>query len=349
MESLSYASLRRGMEVNDMPDLKFGIEFVPQDVYWRTVAYGILAEKGGFEHIWVTDHFNNRNVHLILGLIANYTERIKLGTGVTNPYLNNPAAIASAILTLDEVSGGRAILGIGAGDKITFSYLGVEWKKPLAAIRETVEVFRRLIRGESVSYEGEFVRLRNARLNFKTKGEIPVYIGAQGPKMLELAGEIGDGILINASHPKDFERAMLHIQKGLEKSRRARNQIDIAAYTSFSVHKDSNKAKDAARPVVAFIVAGAPKGILEFHEIPYEKASEIGRKLSKGKFKEAFSMVSDEMLSAFSVCGSPDECIDKIRELQKAGISQLVAGSPIGPNVKAAIELISKEIMPVFR
>jgi len=332
-----------------MVSLKFGIEFVPQDVYWKTVAYGILAEKRGFEYIWVTDHFNNRNVYLTLGLMANYTKKINLGTGVTNPYLNNPAAIASAILTLDEVSGGRAVLGIGAGDKVTFEYLGVEWKKPLAAIRETVEVFRRLIKGESVTYGGRFVKLKNARLNFKTKRDIPVYIGAQGPKMLELAGEIGDGVLINASHPRDFERAMAQIQKGLEKSGRSKEQIDIAAYTSFSVHKDSAKAKEAAKPVVAFIVAGAPKAILEFHEVPVEKASEIGKQLSKGNFKEAFSVVTDEMLSAFSVCGSPDECIDKIRELQKAGISQLVVGSPIGPNVKAAIELISKEIMPSFK
>jgi len=329
--------------------VKFGIEFVPMDLYWRTTFYTIQAEKAGFDYVWITDHFNNRNVYVTLTCIALHTNKIKMGPGVTNPYLVNPVMTAQSVASISEIAPNRVTLGIGAGDKTTLSLLGVEIKSPLTAIRESVEIIRSLITTGKAKYSGKIFSVQKAKFNFKPKGKIPIYIGAQGPKMLELAAKIGDGILINASHPKDIGDAFQYIKSGAEKANRKLEEIDVAAYTSFSVHEKEKKAIKAATPVVAFIVSGSPEPVLEKHEISIEDAMAIKKALEAGNWGEAFSKVTPEMIDAFSISGTPETCIERINELIKLGVSQFVVGSPIGPNVREAIDLISKEIIPHFK
>ncbi|ENN95580.1 methylenetetrahydromethanopterin reductase [Methanocaldococcus villosus KIN24-T80] len=330
--------------------MKFGIEFVPNEPIQKLCYYVKLAEDNGFEFCWITDHYNNRNVYMTLTAIAMNTNKINLGPGVTNPYVRNPAITASAIATLDEISGGRAVLGIGPGDKATFDSLGIEWIKPVTTLKETVEVIRKLLAGERVSFEGKVVKLAGAALNVKPiKKNVPIYIGAQGPKMLETAGAIADGVLINASNPKDFEAAIPLIKKGAEAAGRKLEDVDVAAYACMSVDKKSEKAKQAAVPVVAFIAAGSPEVVLDRHGIDKEKVNKIREALKKGNFPEAFGLVDDNMLEAFSIYGTPDEVVDKCKELVKMGVTQIVAGSPIGPDKEKAIKLIGKQVIPALK
>jgi len=329
--------------------VKFGIEFVPREPYWKIIYYAIQAEKGGFRNLWITDHFNNRNVYVTLTVAAVYTNKITFGPGVTNPYLVNPVFTAQAIVTLNELAPGRVVLGMGAGDKTTLESVGVEMHKPLAAIQEAVDIFRKITGGENVVYKGEVFKTAGAKFLFKPKGGIPVYIGAQGPKMLELAGKIGDGVLINACHPKDVEFAVNCVKKGIRQAGKKFDEVDVAAYTSFSVHEDVKKATKAAVPVVSFIVAGSPGQVLERHGIDVKKAEEIRGALRVNDWGRAFGAVTPEMMEAFSVCGTPDMCIERIALLLKCGISQFVVGSPIGLNVREAIGLVSDKIIPHFR
>ncbi len=327
---------------------KFGIEFVPQKHPDKITSHVVLAENVGVDYVWITDHYNNRNVYITLTMIALKTRKIFLGPGVTNPYIINPCWTASAVATLDEVSNGRAVLGIGAGDKATLQQIGVEWSRPLTTMREAVTIIRKLLDGETVKYDGKVFKILNAKLNYKPTRRIPIYIGAQAPKMLQLAGELGDGVLINASHPDDFKEALPQIANGAERAGRNLKDIDIAAYTCFSVDSDKNKAKEAAIPVVAFIVAGSSDKILERHNISIERVNQIREYLSKGKLVEAFKAVTEDMLEAFSIYGTPNECINKIEALLKSGITQIVFGSPIGPSKKKSIELIG-EIIKHFK
>jgi len=329
--------------------VKFGIEFVPREPYWRIIYYTVQAERGGFSNLWVTDHFNNRNVYVTLSTAAVYTNKITFGSGVTNPYMVNPVFTAQAIATLNELAAGRVVLGIGAGDKTTLESVGMEMQKPLTAVQEAVEIFRKITSGENVVYKGEVFKTAGAKFLFKPKGKIPVYVGAQGPKMLELAGKIGDGVLINACHPKDVEYAVNCVKEGVSAAGKKFNEVDVAAYTSFSVHEDIKKANKAAVPVVSFIVAGSPPQLLERHGIEVKKAEEIKEALKANDWGRAFGGVTPEMISAFSVCGTPDMCIERIAELLKSGISQFVVGSPIGANVREAINLISEKIIPHFQ
>ncbi|MCW3977725.1 MAG: 5,10-methylenetetrahydromethanopterin reductase [Candidatus Bathyarchaeota archaeon] len=328
--------------------VKFGIEFVPKDPYWKITYYAVQAERGGFSNLWITDHFNNRNVYVALTTAAIYTSKITVGPGVTNPYMVNPVFTAQAVATLNELAPGRVVLGIGAGDKTTLASVGVRMRKPLSAVRETVDIIREMTSGENVVFKGDVFQIAGAKFFFKPKGRIPIYVGAQGPKMLALAGKIGDGVLINAGHPKDVEYAVNCVKKGVNEVGKQFNELDVAAYTSFSVHEDLKKATKAAVPVVAFIVAGSPRQVLERHDINMKKAEEIREALKVNDWGRAFGGVSQGMIEAFSVCGTPDMCIERIDRLLKSGISQFVVGSPIGPKVRAAIKLVSEKVIPDF-
>ncbi|PVX27804.1 MAG: 5,10-methylenetetrahydromethanopterin reductase [Candidatus Bathyarchaeum sp.] len=329
--------------------VKFGIEFVPKEAYWKTVYYAIQSEKRGFDNLWITDHYNNRNVYTTLAATAMYTKKIVFGPGVTNPFLVSPIMTTQSLASLDEMAPGRVVLGMGAGDKTTLASTGIEAKKQLSAVVDAITIFKNMLEGKSVTYEGKVFQVKGTKFNFKPRGQIPVYIGAQGPKMLATAGKIGDGVLINASHPKDIDYAVSQIKNGVSEAGKSMSDVDVTAYTSFSVHKKPEKAAQAASPVVAFIVAGSPNVILERHGIDLDKANKIRAALGKGDFGTAFGSVSPTMMEAFCIAGTPDVCNEKISRLLKAGITQFVVGSPVGPNVRKSIDLISEQVIPHFK
>ena len=315
--------------------MKFGIEFVPQIPLDELVRLVKIAEDVGFEYAWITDHYNNKNVYETLALIAANTETIKMGPGVTNPYVRSPAISASAIATIDEISNGRATFGIGPGDKATFDALGIAWDKPVSTIKAAIADINTLLDGGKTEAGAA---LGGAK---KVQDAIPIYMGAQGPKMLETAGEIADGVLINASNPKDYEAAMPMIKKGIGDQAK---DFDVAAYTATSIGTDSEAAKNAAKIVVAFIAAGSPPPVIERHGLPEGFNTQMGEFLAQGNFGGAIGAVTEEALDAFSVCGTPDEFIPKIEALADMGVTQYVAGSPVGKDVAESIKLLGDVI-----
>lgn len=318
----------------------FGIEFVPDESVLKIGYMAKLAEDAGFGNIWITDHYNNRDVWTTLAVLSLLTNKISLGTGVTNPYTRNATITASSIASINELSGGRAILGIGPGDKATFDKMGIDWDKPLSRVRETVLAIRAFLAKEQVSQAG----FKGAQMSFTTS-KIPIYIGAQGPKMLELAGAISDGVLINASHPDDFKFAVPMIRAGAEKAGRKPEDVQVCAYASFSADKDPAKAVNASKIVVAFIVAGSPENVLERHGIGMYEAKAISDAISRFDFKGAMDGVTPRMTEAFSISGAPADCRARIDELLSTGVTQIVVGSPIGPNKESAIKLIGKKVI----
>lgn len=329
--------------------VEFGIEFVPRDLYWKTTYYAIQAEKTGFNYLWITDHFTNRNVYVSLAIVSAYTDKIKFGPGVTNPYLIHPVVTAQAVASLNEIAPGRIVCGIGVGDRTTLEMVDVEQSKPLATIREAVRVVREISSGKNLEMKGEIFNISGAKLGFRLVSKIPIFVGAQGPKMLMLAAEIGDGVLINASSPKDVENALTFVKEGAAKAGKRVSELTISAYTSFSVAKETEKAVKAVIPVVAYIVAGCPEMILQRHGVSVETATQIREAIIQGKWKDAFSMVTDEMIDAFSICGTPEIVTEKISDLIKLEVTQIVAGSPIGPNIRKSINMIAAEVFPHFK
>ena len=318
--------------------MKFGIEFLPNEPVDKIVKLVKLAEDVGFEYAWVTDHYDNKNVYVTLGLVAEGTETIKIGPGVTNPYVRNPAITASAIATIDELSNGRATLGIGPGDKASFDALGIEWTKPVSTLKESIATMETLLSKEKTE-SGAFLKGVKA-----VQEKVPIYMGAQGPMMLKTAGEISDGVLINASNPKDFEAAIPLIKEGAEAGGKSINNVDVAAYTCCSIDDDAGKAVGAAKIVVAFIARGSPEPVLKRHGIDDAVAGKIAEFLGKGDFGGAIGAVNDKLMDAFAVCGAPDDFIPKIEGLGEMGVTQFVAGSPIGPDKEKSIKLLGDVI-----
>jgi 5,10-methylenetetrahydromethanopterin reductase len=329
--------------------ITFGIEFVPIDIYWKTIFYSIQAEKKGFDYIWITDHFNNRNVYVLLSLISVYTEKIQLGPGITNPYLVNPIITAQTMTTLSEIAPNRIVCGLGAGDKTTLNMLNIKQKKPLSTIRESAKIIRQITSGRKLQINGRIYKFSEVKLNFKTDSPIPLFIGAQGPKMLSLAGEIADGVLINSSNPVFIKKSLELINKGAMKSNKKIEEMIISAYTAFSIASNIEEAIKAAKPVVAFIISGSPEIILNQSNVSIKKAEEIRNAILKRQWKEAFSKVDEKMIEKFSICGTPDICIKKIKELLRIGVNQIVIGSPIGLNIRQSIDNIAENVLPVFK
>lgn len=318
--------------------MKFGIEFVPNEDINKIAKLVKLAEDVGFEYAWITDHYNNQNVYEALTVIAKATETIKLGPGVTNPYVRSPAITAAAITTLDQISNGRATLGIGPGDKATFDALGIEWTKPVSTIKDAIANMTILMAGEKTDSGAQLMGTK------AVQEKIPIYMGAQGPMMLKTSGEISDGALINASNPKDFEAAVPLIKEGAEAAGKSISAVDIAAYTCCSIADDKSKALNAAKIVVAFIAAGSPPPVFARHGLPEDTGAKFGEFLGKGDFGGAIGAVNDDLMDAFSVVGTPEDFIPKIEGLAEMGVTQYVAGSPIGPDKEASIKLLGDVI-----
>jgi 5,10-methylenetetrahydromethanopterin reductase len=322
--------------------MKFGVEFVPYKPMDVLSKLAKEVERAGFEHIWICDHYHNRYVHSVLARLATETRRVKLGPGVTNPYLTHPALTAAAIATLDELCDGRAVLGLSAGDPIYLATLGVQLRNPVESVEEAVHIIRELLAGKRVDFSGKIFTCKGAKLRHAPSRKIPVYIGGRRQRMLELAGAIADGVLINASHLDDLKECVEYIRKGAKRSRRDLKDLDIAAYMATSIDCDVEKARSLVRTVVAFITASSPESSLERHDISLADVERVRENLRNGEIQKAAVAVTPSMIEAFSVCGPIAKLKARVDDLRGLGITQVVIGSPIGPEPAKVIRSISK-------
>ncbi|MDD1671882.1 MAG: 5,10-methylenetetrahydromethanopterin reductase [Methanomicrobiales archaeon] len=329
--------------------MSYGIEFVPGNINVKqVVTYCKLAESKDIDYAWITNHYNNRHCYPTLAAVAMNTTTLKMGPGIMNSFTDTPAAIASFFCTLNEISDGRAVLGIGPGDLSTLPKIAIQAEKPVARLEEAVAVMRELVTGDTVNKKGRvFFDYNGAKLTGVTlpskKTGMPIYIGAQGPKVLDLAGRVGDGALINASNPKDFQVAIPIIKAACDKV--GKKGFDIGAYTAMSIDKNKNKARNAAKIVAAFIAAGSPPELISRHGLDANKVATIKSALAKFDFKTAGENVDDKTIDAFTIAGTPEEVKHKCEDLTKAGVTQIIFGSPLGPDVTNSIRLLGKYVI----
>ena len=315
----------------------FGIELTPEHPVGEVVDLGVRAEAEGYDTVFVSSHYNNRDPFAVLARLASETEAVRLGPGVVNPYERHPVTLASQTATVADQSGGRAVFGIGPGDPSTLTNLGLEDERGLRSVLEAFKVAQRLWDGERVSHDGTFT-CEDAGLNFDVPGDVPVYVGGEGPHMCRMAGKHADGLLFNGSHPDDLAWARDQVEQGVADRPDERCDFDLAAYASVSVAEEREAAREAARPPVAFITAGAAPPVLERHGIDAERASDIGAKISAGEFSAAFELVTSVMVDAFCMAGTVEEVGERMARVEEHADS-LVVGSPLGPDLEEAITL----------
>ncbi|MCJ7794958.1 MAG: 5,10-methylenetetrahydromethanopterin reductase, partial [Methanoregulaceae archaeon] len=226
--------------------------------------------------------------------------------------------------------------------------IAIKGEKPVARLEEAVVQIRKLCAGEQVNKSGlvffdyDGAKLTGVNLPDKKKG-VPIYIGAQGPKVLELAGRVGDGALINASNPKDFAIAIPIIKAACDKV--GKKNFDIGAYTAMSIDQSEKKARNSAKIVAAFIAAGSPPDLLTRHGLNLDNVAKIKAALGKFDFKTVGELVGDKEIDAFTIAGTPEMVKVKCEALTKSGVTQIIFGSPLGPDMTNSIRLLGKYVV----
>jgi len=317
--------------------LVFGIELTPEHSIDRLTDLGTAAEAAGYDAIFVSSHYNNRSPFAVLSRLAAETETVRLGPGVVNPLERHPVTLAGEVATVAEASDGRAVFGVGPGDPSTLGNLGLADERGLRPVLEAFKIAQRLWDGERVTHDGTFTA-EDAGLNFGVPTPIPTYVGGEGPHMCKMAAKHADGLLYNGAHPADLRWARAQVEDGLDDRLDGLGEFDLAAYASVSVAADGEAAREAARPPVAFIAAGSPPPVLDRHGVDPDRASDIGNHIGAGDFSDAFDLVTPAMIDAFCAAGTVDEVADRLAALLEHADS-VVVGSPLGPDLDAAIDL----------
>ena len=291
----------------------------------KVVERAKAAEAYGFDTFTVPDgspspHYTDLCV--CSTMVALNTKKIKL-VPISNPYTRHPALIAGFVSSLAEIAGERVVLGLGPGGSMTLRPLGMKmWEKPLTKISESVMVLRKLFAGETVNFDGETVKVKGVRLTQPLNVKVPICLTARSPRMLELAGEVADGVLLNS--PLMFiNDDITRIRRGAEKAGRNFRDINISAGVRVSISKDEKKARDQVRCSLVFIMAETPTNICEKAGIGIEMIEDIKNAIDEGNRERAVSLITNEIVDIFGVAGTLENFTKKIEEYFKKGVNEV--------------------------
>jgi 5,10-methylenetetrahydromethanopterin reductase len=314
------------------------------------VTLARAAEAAGFDQFWVSNDLFLRSAPVILTAVGAATEKIEIGSCILNPYTINPGELAMLAATLDELTGCRFNLGLAAGAADFLEWIGLAHDQPLAAMRETITVVRSLLAGERTPLDGRFLHWQDeAYLRFDAPRVTPIYLGAFGPGMLRLAGEIADGVLPLLMPPEHYFGVKPLLDDGVRKRPAELGDLDFAACIWVSLAADPAAARQALAEKVAYYGASLGPLILDRLGLTAADFEPIQRvAMSEDDLPRATDMVTDQMLR-IGVMGRPDDLIARLQPLVEAGAHHISFGPPLGPDALDAIKLLGKEVLPYLR
>ena len=294
------------------------INLIPEAPIAEMTALAVLAETLGFDRCWVYDEgLATRDLYVTLTAIALSTDTMEIGPGITNPYTRHPAQTAAAIASLDEVSQGRAFLGIGAGGSLTLDPLGLPRPSPLTAVRETIEASRSLWAGGPVDFDRAHLRLRSARLDH-ARSDIEIWLAGRGPKMLTLGGAAADGVMLDFIHRPSLADYVALVRDGAA-STGGNARI---CYSTAIVLNDEDR--EAVRPHLTYRLVDAPAPVKEALGLTAADVDRIRDGLRDG-LQAAAEHVRDEWIEPFVIDGTADECADRLgRLIHEHGIEEFL-------------------------
>ncbi len=323
---------------------RYGVRFendpslTPQDLQ----ELGKLAEDRGYETVWVPEG-GGRDSLTALATIAMKTERVRLGTGILPVYARTATNTAMGAAGMAAVSGDRFILGLGVGHRPTVEGRdGVKFRRPIARLRETIRIVRGLLSGDTVATEGWHFKIAAASLGGAAPPErVPIYIAALGPQMLELAGEMADGVLMNWTAENFIPQAVEHIKRGARMAGRDISDIDIAGYVRVAAGGDQDAVRAELRSQVARYASNTFYRNF-FVETGFgDEMTEAAEALAAGDLARASEAITKEMQDQLAVVGSPEECRAALERRRDAGLQlPVVAPFAIGDNKTSHINTI---------
>lgn len=324
---------RVALYLQDAHDLRDGLDYVQ------------YAEKRGFEAVWQAESRLVRDAVVPMAAYAAVTERLKVGSGVINNWTRNIGLLVATYLTLDDLAPDRIICGIGAWWDPLARNVGIERKKPLTAMRETVEVLRRLLNMEHVTFHGQFVHVDGIELDVvhgrREPRNVPIMIGATGDKMMELTGEISDGVVLNYCVPPEYnDRALELLARGAKKAGRTLDDVDRPQLVVCSVDHDRERAIDTTRELLTQYLAQQPhiaKASGVSQDVVDQIQSILGWPATKEQIQQAKHLVPVELIHRITASGTPDEARAKVEEYRQHGCTSPIL-YPVGGDVKLLID-----------
>jgi len=309
------------------------------------IKYVQYAEQRGFEAVWQAESRLVRDAIVPMAAFAATTTRIKIGSGVINNWTRNAAVIAATFLTLDDLAPDRILLGIGAWWDPLAAKVGIKREKNLLAMREVVESVRALLARQRVTYHGVFVHLTDVELDVvhgrKEPRNVPIYIGATGPQMMALTGEIADGVVLNyLVSPQYNDGALAKLEIGAKQAGKRLEDIDRPQLVVCSVDHDRKRALDAARKLVTQYLGQQPH-IMKASGVKQELLDEIGQVLTwpatEEQIEDAMRLVPDDVVQMITASGTPQEVKAKVREYIASGATCPIL-YPLGDDVNLMID-----------
>ncbi|MEO6350772.1 MAG: LLM class flavin-dependent oxidoreductase [Candidatus Limnocylindrales bacterium] len=339
----------------------FGMGMAPVEPLSKVTATARLAEELGFRYFGHADQRfqGEKDAFVALAADAMATRTINIGPCVSDPYSRNPAMLAVAAATLDELSGGRTFLALGAGGS-GFAEMHLERTQVNHALRECVTVVRGLLAGESVTLDGRVFKLTDAKLRFDVRPNIPIFIATRSPKNLELAGEIADGALIATYVSKpQLKFAIDRIEAGAARAGRSLSDIKLISWVYTSISDDGRQAVENVRPFVTqALLNTSPEAypqILEGFSEELPAYLERCRELGRGGLEEAYAdrtHLTDEVIKRFSLAGTAEDCIAKVKEIEAFGIRDIWLRCFSAPRTEIEHEKVivpfAERVMPAF-
>lgn len=330
-------SKRVALYLQDAHDLRDGLDYVK------------YAEQRGFEAVWQAESRLVRDAIVPMAAYAAVTTKLKVGSGVINNWTRNIGLLAATFLTLDDLAPSRIICGLGAWWDPLARNVGIERRKPLQAMRETVEVLRRLLAMERVTFHGEFHNVEGIELDVvhgrREPRHVPIMIGATGGKMMELTGEIADGAVLNYCVPPEYnDEALQQLEAGAKKAGRSLDDIDRPQLIVCSVDHDREKAIDTTRGLLTQYLAQQPhiakaSGVSE--DVVKSIQAILGWPATHEQIEKAKHLVPEDLISRITASGTPDEARAKVEEYVKRGATCPIL-YPVGGDVRLLIDTFAQ-------
>ena len=313
------------------------------------VELAVAAEEAGFDQLWVSHDLFLRSAPVLLAAAATATRRIHLGTGVLNPYSAHPVELAMHAATLQELSGGRALLGLAAGAGEFLGRAGISQDQPLRRTRQALLACRALLDGDEVADgSGAGTWGPGARLLSPPQHRVPIYLGAMSPKMLALGGELADGVLALLYPPEHYPTAAGLVAAGLDRAGREPALVDLPACVWVSVDEDRDRAAAALAGKLAFYGSAFAPYLLERAGLRREDFGPAAAALSQGDAEGAVRLVTPAMLR-LGIAGAPDDVVERCSGLIDQGATHISFGPPLGPDPLAAVGLLGRRVVPQLR
>lgn len=335
LEKLFY--FKKGRDGQMSRRTKLGVKFAGDMVTYDTLKLAIFAEKLGYYSLWTTESRFTRDAVTRISAIAALSKKVMVGTAVINPFTRSPALLAITSATIDEISNGRFILGLGAGTKKYLSCQGLPFIKPLKRLEECTILLRKLWRGEFVSFKGETLEVSDVRLDFKPVRErIPIYFGVTSEKGIKLAMDIGDGIILNGYTSVSYaERANKRV-----KFHPRGKKLPVLGNVMVAMDDDEDKAIDGAKPFVYTYITSFP-AIAKANLISREFIEELKEIEAKRSIKDALEQLPDKMVKEVVAVGTPEDCRKWITEYLRVGLEEVLI-TPIYGNAEKIVKGMSE-------